>query len=113
MKQENPKVWWKEVKRLCGSKSFTDNLINQIQVESTKNVSKVELAAAINKAFLDPLEEYRSPQPLNRLPVEESAVYPKVSELQVQVALAKLNPSKACGPDDIPTRLLPYSSHIL
>jgi hypothetical protein len=106
MKQENPKVWWKEVKRLCGSKSFTDDLINQIQVESIENLSKVELAEAINKAFLDPLEEYRSPQPLNRLPVEESAVYPKVSELQVQVALAKLNPSKACGPDDIPTWLL-------
>ena len=74
MKQENPKAWWKEVKRLCGSKSFTDDLINQIQV--------VELADATNKASLDPLEEYRLPQPLNRLPVEEeSAVYPKVSEL--------------------------------
>ncbi len=107
MKQENPKAWWKEVKRLCGSKSFTDDLINQIQVESLENLSKVELADAINKAFLDPLEEYRLPQPLNRLPVEEeSAVYPKVSELQVQVALAKINPSKACGPDEIPNWLL-------
>ena len=107
MKQENPKAWWKEVKRLCGSKSFTDDLISQIQVESLENLSKVELADAINKAFLDPLEEYRLPQPLNRLPVEEeSAVYPKVSELQVQVALAKINPSKSCGPDEIPNWLL-------
>ena len=68
----------------------------------------MELADEINKAFLEPLEEYRLPQPLNRLPVEEeeSAVYPKVSELQVQVALAKINPSKACGPDEIPNWLL-------
>ncbi len=72
-----PKAWWKEVKRLCGSKSFTDDLINQIQVESMENLSKVELVDAINKAFLDPLEEYRLPQALNRLPVEEEcAVYP-------------------------------------
>ncbi len=107
MKQENPKAWWKEVKRLCGSKSFTDDQISQIQVESLENLSKVELADAINKAFLDPLEEYRLPQPLNRLPVEEeSALYPKVSELQVQVALAKINPSKPCGPGEIPNWLL-------
>ena len=107
MKQVNPKTWWKEVKRLSGSQSHTDDLINQIQDGSIENYTRQELANVINKAFLDPLQEYRISQPLNFLPIdEESVTYPEVTEMQVQAVLSKLNPSKAGGPDEIPNWLL-------
>ena len=114
IKKSDPGVWWKEVKRLCGSQSFTDVCVNQIQVEGVEHLSTEELANTINKAFLEPLEEYRLPNSLNRLPVdEETTAFPKVSELQVQKMLAKLNPSKACGPDEIPNWLLKEFSFLL
>jgi len=42
----------------CG-KVFSGDLINDIDVKEVENVSTHELANSLNKAFLEPLEEYR------------------------------------------------------
>ena len=57
MKEENPKVWWKEVKRLCGAQCFPGNVASQIQADGVENHSAKELADVINEAFLEPLDE--------------------------------------------------------
>ena len=106
MKEENPGVWWKEVKRLAGVQSSPGNVISQIQVEGVENISEKELADLINWAFLEPLEEYRLDLPLSKLPVEEDSLFLEVSEARMQSLLANLNPSKASGPDSIPNWLL-------
>ena len=47
------------MKRLSGGKIFSGDLINHINVKEVENLSTHELANSINKAFLEPLEEYR------------------------------------------------------
>ncbi|PFX17465.1 Angiopoietin-related protein 3 [Stylophora pistillata] len=106
MKEENPGVWWREVKRLAGVQSSPGNVISQIQVEGVENISEKEFADLINWAFLEPLEEYRLHLPLSKLPVEEDSLFLEVSEARMQSLLANLNPSKASGPDSIPNWLL-------
>ena len=51
MKDENPKVWWKAVKRLGGASSRRGNVISQIQAEGKEDLNKIELANVINQAF--------------------------------------------------------------
>ena len=52
------------------------------------------------------MEKYRLPRSLAQIPLEEdSAHLPVVSELCI-ARLKKLNPSKACGPDEVPNWLL-------
>ena len=68
MKDENPKLWWKEVKRLSGSQSNSGNVINHIHIEELEDCNNQELANIINQAFLEPLEEYRLEQPLTKFP---------------------------------------------
>ncbi|XP_022803444.1 angiopoietin-2-like [Stylophora pistillata] len=94
MKEENPGVWWREVKRLAGVQSSPGNVISQIQVEGVENISEKEFADLINWAFLEPLEEYRLHLPLSKLPVEEDSLFLEVSEARMQSLLANLNPSK-------------------
>ena len=107
MKEENPKVWWKEVKRLCGFNSNSGNVSSHILIEGIENPTDQELANAINEAFLEPLEEYRLPQPLTKLRVdEETPELPEVSDMRIFKFLTALNPSKACGPDEIPNWML-------
>ncbi len=113
-KNENPKVWWNEIKRLCGAKRNTVTLTDYIQDEIVKALSKKEIADAINKAFLEPLDEYRLPKTLDKVPIEnENAEFPEVSEWRVQTTLSRLNPSKAGGPDGIPNWLLKDYSELL
>ena len=114
MQEENPKVWWKEVKRLCGAKPSAVNVTSHIHIEGIEDMSYKELANVINQAFLEPLEEYRLTQPLIKLPVDEdSPELLEVSELRVMKLLASLNPSKACGPDDFPNWLLKEYAELL
>ena len=106
MKDENPKLWWKEVKRLSGSQSNSGNVINHIHIEELEDCNNQELANIINQAFLEPLEEYRLEQPLTKFPVPtDSPKLHEVSELRIMKLLATLNPSKACGLDEIPNWL--------
>ena len=78
MKGENPKAWWKEVGRLSGMQSRTDDLLSQMNVEGIEDLSMLELVNAINTAFLEPLEEYRlpCPPPPGQRPLTELGVPP-------------------------------------
>ena len=106
MKDENPKLWWKEVKRLSGSQSNSGNVISHIHIEELQDCNNQELANIINQAFLEPLEEYRLEQPLTKFPVPtDSPKLHEVSELRIMKLLAILNPSKACGLNEIPNCL--------
>ena len=51
MKEENPKVWRKEVKRMCGFNSNLGNVSSHIRIEGIENLSDQDLANAINEAF--------------------------------------------------------------
>ena len=114
MKDENPKLWWKEVKRLSGSQSNSGNVINHIYIEELEDCNNQELANIINQAFLEPLEEYRLEQPLTKFPAPtDSPKLHEVSELRIMKLLATLNPSKACGPDEIPNWLLKEYAELL
>ena len=70
MKEENPKVWWKEVNRLCGVKPSADNVTSHVHIEGIEDMSYEELANVINQAFLERLDEYRLTQPLTKFPVD-------------------------------------------
>ena len=114
VKEENSKMWWKEVRRLCGAQCFSGNVTSQIQVEGVENLSANKLVNVINEAFkfLEPLEEYRLP--LAQLPLDEDSMeLTVVSELRIYKLLTKLNPSKACGPDEIPNWMLKEYAEIL
>lgn len=90
-KKEDPKRWWKEVKRLCRAQSHSGNLKNSIQIDELNDVSTQQLAHVINTALLEPLEEYGLPHSLDQLSL---------------AMLSKSNPTKASGPDEIPNWLL-------
>ena len=71
-------------------------------------------ADTINSALLEPLEEYRLPVPLRRLPLEkDSPEILHVTKRRVQRVLADLYPRKAYGPDRIPNCLLKEYSDIM
>ena len=66
-----------------------------------------EQANAINAALFEPLEEYKLPAPLQRVPLKsDSPEILRVTEQRVQRALDVLNPRKACGLDKTPSWLL-------
>jgi len=88
MKEENPKVWWKEMRRLCGAQCFSGYVTSQMQADGVENLSAKELADVISEAFLEPLEEYRLPQPLAQLPVDEDS--PELIEVS-EMRIYKLN----------------------
>ena len=94
MKYENPKVWWKEVKRLGGASFHTGNVISQIQAEGIEDMNQMEPANIVNQAFLEPLEEYQFPQALPKLTMDDELSISEVTETSIQSLLEKLNPSK-------------------
>ena len=107
LKGENPKRWWDETKRLCGLKTSHSDLASQINIEGFSELPFKEQANAINAALLKPLDEYKLPAPLERVPLESNSPENfRVTEQRVQRALDVLNPRKACGPDRIPSWLL-------
>ena len=87
---------------------------HRIHIEELEDCSNQELANIINQAFLEPFEEYRLEQPLTKFPVPtDSPKLHEVSELRIMKLLATLNPSKACGPDEIPNWLLKEYAELL
>ena len=56
LKKSKPKEWWSEVKRMCGMSpvSGSCNLLSQLQVEDTDQLSPKDLANRINDTFLQP-----------------------------------------------------------
>ena len=78
------------------------------------NIGDQDLANTINEAFLEPLEKYRLPQPLIKLHIDENTPeLPEVWEMRISKLLAALNPSKACGPDEIPNWMLEEYAELL
>ena len=106
MKGENPKVWWKEVKRISGMSSRSGDLLSKIKADEVDGLSAQEIANVINKAFLEPLEEYRLHTPLCPLPLEDNPEFLEISEERIFELLHSLNPAKASGPDGITNWLL-------
>ena len=96
------------------SQSNSGNVINHIHIEELEDCNNQELANIINQTFLEPLEEYRLEQPLTKFPVPtDSPKLHEVSELRIMKLMATLNPSKACGPDEIPNWLLKEYAELL
>lgn len=99
---------------MCGFKSTLGNVLEHIHIEEIKNISEQDLANTISKVFLEPLEEYRLPQPLTKLPIKkDTPELSDVSEMRISKMLAVLNPSKVCGPDEIPNWVLKDYAEIL
>ena len=59
---------------MCGFNSNSGNVSSHIHIEGIENLTDQELANAINEAFLEPLEEYRLPQPLTKLRTDEDSL---------------------------------------
>ena len=113
LKEEQPKQWWAEVKRLSGMKVQTNDLVNHIDIEDFSELSSSkDQANLINTAFLEPLNQYKLSPPSYRN-LEELSEIPTVSVERVQKAVNGLNKHKACGPDEIPYWLLTDFSDIL
>ena len=113
LKGEAPRKWWSVVKQLGGMKSADVNLSDRINVEGFRTLNPQEQANIINTAFLAPLDEYRLLESLDHLPLENSQIFLEVTEERVQQALAKLNPNKASGPDNLPNWIFKEYSYIL
>ena len=95
------------MKRLCGGKACSGDLLHHMNVKEVENLSTQDLANSINKAFLEPLEEYRLSCPITHLALKkDSPVFLEVSEERVWKVLSNLNPSKSVGSDGIPNWLL-------
>ena len=113
-KNDNPRLWWNEIKRLCGAKRNSVTLTDHIQDDVVNDLSEKEIADAINKTLLEPLEEYRLSETLNKMPLEsEDVEFPEVSEWRVRSTLSRLNSSKAGGPDGIPNWILKNYAELL
>ena len=113
-KNDNSRLWWNEIKRLCGAKRNSVTLTDHIQDDVVNDLSEKEIADAINKALLEPLEEYRLSETLDKIPLEsEDAEFPEVSEWRVRSTLSRLNSSKAGGPDGIPNWILKDYAELL
>ena len=113
LKGESPRMWWSEIKRLSGTKSADTNLLDQINVEGFSNLPPHEQVNTINTAFLTPLAEYRTSEPLEHLPLEDTPKFLEVTEERVQQTLGKLNPRKASGPDNLPNWIFKEYSYLL
>ena len=73
-----------------------------MNVKKVGNLSTQELANSINKAFLEPLEEYRLSCPITHPTLEkDSSEFLEVSEERVWKVQSNFNPSKSIGPDRI------------
>ena len=72
VKEKDPKVWWREVKRLSGIHTHSGDLLAHVNVEGIENLPLFDLSNVINEALLEPLEEYRLPSTLEPLPLEEN-----------------------------------------
>ena len=99
---------------MCGFNSKSGKVSSHIHIEGIENRSDQDLANATNKALLEPLEEYRLPQPPTKLPInKDTPELLEVWEMHIFKLLAALNPSKACGPDEIPTWMLKEYAELL
>ena len=98
---------------MCGFNSSYRDLRNHANSKALSNLSLIDLANAIYKALLEPLEDYWLANPLAPLPLgDDSPEFLEVTEHRVYKVLGKLNPAKACGPDAISDWLLKENAEL-
>ena len=78
---------------------------SSLQVDDLQHLSNFQVANTINNSFLEPLRHFNPLQSMNEIDDTTLNVL-TVSEIEVYNCLKALNPSKACGPDDIPSWVL-------
>lgn len=111
--KSNPKLWWKECKRLCGMTNKSKDIAATLLSNDSPNLqNKSVLANQINQTFLhhqqhyQPLEERRYFNSNNAEPIS-------ISNESVTAELNKISSGKANGPDNIPNWVLKEYSNIL
>lgn len=96
------------MKRLSGGKVCSADLFNHVKVKEVEKLPTLEFANSINKAFLEPLEEYCPSRLITCLALEKDL--PKFLLGSIQERCLEnnilLNPCKLCWPDRIPNWLL-------
>ena len=113
LKETKPSQWWSDVKKIAGmtSTAGSDDLRSKLHLDQIDDLDFYEIANLINNAFLEPMQAY---QPLqSSVPYDEEHVPPILSELDICIALKKLNPRKAPGPDGLPNWLLKEFAEVL
>ena len=96
LKDTKPSQWWGVVKRIAGMAPTSDSVL---RVEGLEHFPAREFTIAINSAFLEPMKAFT---PLEVIPTfDANSDVLILSENDVSVALGKLNPRKASGPDDV------------
>ena len=58
LKQTNPKTWSSEVKRLSGMASAPDELLDQLHIDNTQDLSPNDFADLINNSLIEPERAY-------------------------------------------------------
>ena len=106
------------MKRCSVSLSFFDQEVYNVMYRymTCRHMTSLQMTSALSDIqILSWIRAwYRLPQALSHLPLDdELAEFPKVSESRIQTTLAKLNPSKACGPDGILNWLLKDYAELL
>ena len=106
LKSEDPKNWWKYVKKLCGLQKSKSSSLH------FNDLSDSDLANEINNSFINVMQNYLPLNPTDRKP---SSGHPaiQIPPLAVFNKLTTLNPDKSAGPDDIPCWLLKEYADIL
>ena len=91
----------------------TGDLLSKIKADEVVGLPAIDIANVINKAFLEPLDDYNLATPLPSLPLEDNSTFPVVSEERIFKLLSHLNPAKASGPDDISNWILKEHADLL
>ena len=85
-----------------------------MHVDGFDQLTKQQVADSINSALLEPLEEYRLPHGITKLPLSDNdPEFLQVSEHEVYKVLSQLNPAKAGGPDGILNWVLKHYADLL
>ena len=119
LKECKASEWWKEVKKLSGMTSVYSSREQMFRslgnVDELSNVTTSDLANIINEAFLSPMSDFSSLS--QNFLIQFDAVSPEsvftVTTHSVFMKLSQLNPSKANGPDGIPSWLLKENASLL
>ena len=104
LKDVNPRWWWSEVKRLCGSKNQEASLFSSLNVPEYNSMSATDVVNSINDALLKSLLAYEPIEgecELLCVPLEDNPEVLEVSAHRVYNNLTHLNKYKAPGPDGL------------
>ncbi|XP_068697714.1 uncharacterized protein [Montipora foliosa] len=97
-----------------GVSTLTGDLLSKIKADEVVGLPAIDIANVINKAFLEPLDDYNLATPLPSLPLEDNSTFPVVSEERIFKLLSHLNNlAKASGPDGISNWILKEHADLL